>query len=66
MNWEQIEGKWDQFKGQAIKKWGKLTDDEVDQIKGSKIALEGKLKEKYGFAREELEKEMKEFEETVH
>ena len=34
MNWNQVEGNWEQFKGQAQKQWGKLTNDDLDVIKG--------------------------------
>lgn len=27
MNWTQLEGKWDQLKGNVKSKWAKLTDD---------------------------------------
>jgi CsbD-like len=29
MNWDQIEGNWQQFKGKVKEKWGKLTDDDL-------------------------------------
>jgi len=32
MNWDQVEGKWKQYKGQAKEKWGKLTEDDLDII----------------------------------
>jgi uncharacterized protein YjbJ (UPF0337 family) len=36
MNWDQIEGNWKQFKGRAKQQWGKLTDDELDQLAGKR------------------------------
>jgi uncharacterized protein YjbJ (UPF0337 family) len=30
MNWDQVAGNWEQFKGQVKEKWGKLTDDDLD------------------------------------
>ena len=57
------EGKWDQLKGNAKKKWGKLTDDDLQQVEGDKDRLVGKVKEKYGISKEEAEKEVNEFEE---
>src|SRR5579863_6377404 len=30
MNWDQVEGKWKQYKGEMKEKWGKLTDDDFD------------------------------------
>ena len=62
MNWDQIEGKWKQAKGQAKQQWGKLTDDELDVIGGKRDALVGVVQEKYGVAKEEAEKQVKAFE----
>ncbi len=57
------EGKWDQLKGNAKKKWGKLTDDDLKQVEGDKDRLVGKVKEKYGISKEEAEKQVNDFEE---
>src|SRR5581483_3721750 len=48
VNWEQIEGRWNQLKGAVKQRWGKLTDDDLDVIAGKKDELLGKLQEKYG------------------
>ncbi|MFO1019462.1 MAG: CsbD family protein [Planctomycetales bacterium] len=61
MNWDQVKGKWTQFKGQVREKWGKLTDDDVATINGQKDQLVGKLQERYGFAKEQAEKEVNDF-----
>ena len=47
MNWNQIDGNWKQFKGQAKKRWGDLTDDELDVIDGNRLQLEGRIQERY-------------------
>jgi len=57
MNWDQIEGKWKQFKGMAKEKWGKFTDDDLDRIAGRRDQMIGLLQERYGLAREEAENE---------
>jgi len=62
MNWDQIKGKWKQAKGQIQQKWGDLTDDELDVIDGKREELVGKVQEKYGIAKAEAEKQVKEFE----
>jgi len=62
MNWDTISGKWMQVKGQVKEKWGKLTDDELEQIEGKRDRLAGVLQEKYGYAKEEAETQLKEFE----
>ena len=61
MNEDQIRGNWFQFKGKVKEKWGKLTDDDLDVIEGRSEQLIGKLEERYGIAREEAEKQFKEF-----
>lgn len=57
VNWDVIKGKWGQIKGEGRKQWGKLTDDEWDQIAGEKDKLIGRLQEHYGWSREEAERE---------
>ena len=52
MNWDQVEGKWKQYKGQIKEKWGKLTDDDLDVIEGRRNILVGKIQERYGVAKE--------------
>ena len=58
MNWDQIEGNWKQFKGQAQAKWGDLTDDELQRAKGNRQEMAGIIQEKYGKTREEAEREV--------
>ncbi len=64
MNWDQIEGKWKEFTGAAKEKWGKLTDDDWTALKGKRDRLAGVLQQKYGVAKEEAEKQIKEFEDA--
>lgn len=61
MNWDQIEGNWKQFQGEAKRRWGKLTDDDMTEISGHKDKLLGKLQERYGYAKEQAEREAREF-----
>ena len=53
MNWDRIEGKWTQMKGAVKQQWGKLTDDDLDYIAGSRDKLVGRLQERYGIAKDE-------------
>jgi len=62
MNWDQIKGNWKQFKGQAQQKWGDLTGDDLDRVDGRREELVGVVQERYGIAREQAEKQVKEFE----
>ena len=57
MNWDIVEGKWDQFKGSAKEKWGDVTDDDVTEMEGKRDKVVGKLQEKYGWTKEKAEQE---------
>jgi len=46
MDWNRVEGNWKQFKGKVKEQWGKLTDDDIDQIAGKRDQLEGKIQER--------------------
>jgi len=58
MNWDQIAGKWKQFKGGAKDQWGKLTDDDLERAEGKRDRLVGTIQEKYGVAKEEAERQV--------
>ena len=61
MNWEQVEGNWNQVKGKAKEKWGELTNDDLDRIEGRRDQLVGTLQKKYGYAKEKAEREAEDF-----
>jgi uncharacterized protein YjbJ (UPF0337 family) len=65
VNWDQIKGNWKQFKGKARQQWGKLTDDELDQVEGRREELVGRIQEKYGIARDEAERQVRDWEGTL-
>jgi uncharacterized protein YjbJ (UPF0337 family) len=58
MNWNQIEGNWEQFKGKIQSQWGNLTNDDLDVIKGNRKQLAGRIQERYGKAEEEAERDI--------
>ena len=61
MNWDQVQGKWKQVRGSAKQQWGKLTDNDLEQIAGMRDKLVGKLQERYGLAQEEAQKKADEW-----
>mgnify|MGYP006290731823 CR=1 FL=1 len=65
MNWDQIKGNWKQIKGEARTKWGKLTDDDIEQIAGHRDKLAGRIQERYGKSKEEAEREVDEFARSI-
>jgi uncharacterized protein YjbJ (UPF0337 family) len=61
MNQDVLKGQWTQLRGKVREKWGKLTNDDVDQIQGRAEQLIGKIQERYGIARGEAERQLKEW-----
>lgn len=59
--WNQIAGAWKQVRGEVRKQWGKLTDDDLEQIKGQRDLMIGKIQQRYGIAREEAERQIDEW-----
>lgn len=57
MNKNIFEGKWKQIRGQVKGWWGKLTDDDLDQVNGKFDKLIGLLQEKYGYTQQQAEEE---------
>jgi uncharacterized protein YjbJ (UPF0337 family) len=61
MNWDQIEGQWKELKGNARQRWARLTDDDVDEVRGRREALEGKIQKLYGTNRSEVREQVDEW-----
>jgi uncharacterized protein YjbJ (UPF0337 family) len=55
LNKETIEGKWTEIKGELQKKWGKLTDQELEASKGDLKSISGIIQQKYGSTKEDFE-----------
>ena len=58
MNTDVLQGKWTQLKGQVRKQWGKLTDDDIDQVQGDAEILQGRIQERYGRTKEQAKEEI--------
>lgn len=65
MNEDRMEGNWKQMAGRVQKEWGKLTNDDLDQIEGDRARLEGKIQERYGIGRDEAREQLREFERNI-
>jgi len=57
MNNDMIKGQWKQVSGTLKANWGKLTDDDLQEIDGSLEKFQGKMQEKYGMAKDEAQQE---------
>jgi len=58
MNDDTLKGQWKQLKGSVREQWGKLTNDDVDQIEGQSEQLVGKVQERYGIAKDEARRQV--------
>ena len=61
MNEDILKGKWRQIKGEVKSRWGKLTDDDMDRVEGDAEKLIGKVQERYGYQRDEAQREVDDF-----
>jgi uncharacterized protein YjbJ (UPF0337 family) len=61
MNRDQASGKWKQIRGRIKEQWGDLTDDELDKAEGNRDYLIGKVQERYGLSKEEVQRRLNEF-----
>ena len=58
MNNDILKGQWTELKGKAREQWGKLTHDDVEQVKGEAEQLAGRIQERYGVARDEAHRQI--------
>jgi uncharacterized protein YjbJ (UPF0337 family) len=65
MNWDRVEGQWKQYTGKGREKWGKLTDSDLEVIKGKRDQLVGKVQERYGIAKDAAQQQVDEFATTL-
>lgn len=61
MNQNIFQGKWMEIKGQMKQFWGKLTDDDLQQIEGNQEEIYGKLRKHYGYTQEQAKKAVQDF-----
>lgn len=65
MNDDKIKGQWKQLSGKLKTRWGKLTDDDLTVASGNTEYLAGKVQERYGIAKDEARKQVRDFESSL-
>jgi uncharacterized protein YjbJ (UPF0337 family) len=60
-NQDVLAGKWKQARGKVKQWWGKITDNDLERISGRIDQLIGVVQERYGYTREQAEKEVTKF-----
>lgn len=66
MDWNQVEGNWEQLKGRIKEKWADLTDDDLEMIEGKLDRLECKIQERYGIDKQLVRKNLDEWLNLLH
>jgi uncharacterized protein YjbJ (UPF0337 family) len=61
MNEDIVKGKWKELRGKVRQRWGKVTGDDVEKLKGTHEELVGLLQKRYGYERKQVEKEVQEW-----
>jgi uncharacterized protein YjbJ (UPF0337 family) len=61
MNWYEIAGDWTLFARLVKSRWSKLTDADLTTFGGKRDQLASLLQAKYGYAREQADREINEF-----
>ena len=56
LNKDILLGKWKEIAGEIQTRWGKISENELQQVKGNVTALVGLIQQKFGVSKEEAEK----------
>ncbi len=64
MESNQLKGSWAIVKGKIKEKWAELTDDDINEIDGKKDQLIGKIQQKYGQTKEQVQQMVEEFDQS--
>jgi len=58
MQWDEIEHQWAELQARARRHWFHLTQEDVEQITGTREQLIERVQERYGFSREQAVKDV--------
>ncbi len=56
LNQQALEGNWNQIKGKVREKWGQMTDEDLETLKGKGDQLVGAIQKRTGEARDKIER----------
>ena len=65
MNWASIQSRWDEYKVAAKRRWGKLSEQQLDGTRGQREYLLKRVREAYSLTTEEAERELGEWEAQI-
>jgi uncharacterized protein YjbJ (UPF0337 family) len=58
---KDMEGNWNQMRGEVKRRWGRLTENDIDTASGELDKLVGLVQEKYGYTRRQAEDQVDTF-----
>lgn len=58
LNEEQFRGKWNEIKGGIRTLWGRISDEELDEMQGDYTEVSGLVEERYGETKAEINKKL--------
>lgn len=62
MNKLEIKGHWNETKGKLKQKYSKLTDDDLRYVEGKEEELVGRIQQRTGRTKEQVEDELRSYE----
>jgi len=65
MEWDRISGNWAHWRRRIRERWGRLTNDELDLVAGRRDQLVGRIQKAYGLAREDAERQLRNWERNL-
>ena len=65
MTWDQMRSHWMQMRGSLRHRWGRLTEDDLDEIAGDRDIFIGRVRERYSVSREEAQQRIEEWMHTL-
>jgi len=58
MHWDGVEGDWKRFRVSAKRRWGKLTEQQLDAIAGRRALLAGRIRDAYELSKDDAERQL--------
>lgn len=65
VDWNRISGNWTHWRGRVRERWGRLTDDHLDVIRGRREQLTGSIQSLYGIGKDEAERQLRNWERSL-
>jgi uncharacterized protein YjbJ (UPF0337 family) len=65
MDWERISANWSHWRDRVRERWSRLSEVELTTIAGRREMLLARIQEAYGLSREEVERQLKNWERNL-